>query len=98
MVKSPVPDSVIQSQLTRSTCLPRFNSDVKICVTESFILVLFGLFLPVMCIRVDLQVLKIWDFRSTLKSRQAKFSQAKASRQHGKPSRVSLVNMAEGGC
>jgi hypothetical protein len=37
--------------------------------------VLFVLFMLVMCIRIDLQVLKIWDFGSTLKSRGAKPSQ-----------------------
>jgi hypothetical protein len=42
--------------------------------------VLFVLFLLVMRILVDLQVLKIWDLGSTLISKHAKPSQAKPSR------------------
>jgi hypothetical protein len=71
-----VPDRVIWSQLARSTCTPGFSSSVKICIAVYIILVLFVLFLLVMRIWVDLQVLKIWDLGSTLKSGQAKLSQA----------------------
>ncbi len=56
------------------------------------------LFLLVMCIWGDLQVLKIWDYGSTLKSRKVKPSQAKPGQQHGKPTRVYLVSVAKGGC
>jgi hypothetical protein len=44
-----------------------------------------------MRIWVNLQVLEIWDFGSTLKSRQAKLSQAKPTQQHGMPARESKV-------
>jgi hypothetical protein len=74
-----VPDRVIQSQLARSTRPPGFNLSVKICIAVYIILVLFVLLL-VMHIWVDLQVLQIWDFGSTLKSKKsaAKPSQAAA--------------------
>jgi hypothetical protein len=42
-----------------------------------------------MCIWVELQVLKIWDLGSILKS--GRLSLANPSQQHGKPTRVSLV-------
>jgi hypothetical protein len=71
-----VPDRVIRSQLARPTRLPGFNSSVKICIAVYIILVLSVLVLLVMHILVDLQVLQIWDFVSTLKSRQAKLSHA----------------------
>jgi hypothetical protein len=72
----PVLDKVIWSQLATSTHQPGFHLNVKNCVYVYIILVIFVLFLLVMCIWVDLQVLEIWDFGSTLKYRQAKLSQA----------------------
>ncbi len=80
-----VPDRVIRSQLARSTCLPEFNLSGKICIDVCIILGLFVLFLLVLCIWVDLQVLKIYDFGPTDKSRQAKLSKAKPSQQLGSP-------------
>jgi hypothetical protein len=47
------------------------------CCLQYVISVLFVFFLFVMRISIDLQALKIWDFGSTLKSGQAKHSQAK---------------------
>jgi hypothetical protein len=61
----------------RLTYPPGFSSNVKICIAVYIIYVLLVLFLLVMRIWVDLQVLKIWDFGYALKSRQAKLSQAK---------------------
>ncbi len=91
-------EKVIQIQLARSTCPPGFSSNVIISITMCIILVLFVLFLPVICIWVDLQVPEIWDFGSTLKSRQAALSQAKPSQQCDKPARGCPVTVAEGGC
>ncbi len=65
--------------------------NVKTCIAVYIILVLLLLFLLVMRIWVNLQVLEIWDFGSTLKSRQAKLSQAKPTQQHGMPARESKV-------
>jgi hypothetical protein len=80
-----VPDRGTQSQLARSTRQPRFNTSVKICIAVYIVLVLFVLFLLVMCIWAGLQVLEICGFGSTLKSRQAKLSQAKPRSSVGSP-------------
>jgi hypothetical protein len=67
--------------------------------------VLFVLFLLVVCICLDLQVFKIWDFGSNVGSREAKLakpsqakpSQAKPSQQLGKPSEELLaIRLREG--
>ncbi len=91
-------ERVIRSQLARPTCLLGFSYNVKICVAVNIFSVLFVLFLLVMRIWVDLQVLEIWDFGSTLKSRQAKPSQAKPSWQHwnGKPASLLLERGQDG--
>jgi hypothetical protein len=91
-------EKVIQIQLAKSTCPPGFSLNVIISITMCIILVLFVLFLPVICIWVDLQVPEIWDFGSTLKSRQATLSRAKPSQQCDKPAGGCPVTVAEGGC
>jgi hypothetical protein len=87
-----VPDRGIRSQVASSTRLSGFKSKVKICVAMYIILVLFVLFLLVMCIWGDLQVLEIWDSGSTFNSGHAKPSQAKPGQQRGKPTRAFLSN------
>ncbi len=72
-------DRDIRSQLARQTHLLAFIPDVKSCIVMYIISVLFVLFLLVMCIWIDLQVLQIWDFGSTFKSRRAKPSLTKPS-------------------
>jgi hypothetical protein len=62
------------SQLARLTLPPGFSSNVKLFITVYIVSVLFVLFFLVMHIWIDLQVLKIWDLGSTLKSGRAKFS------------------------
>ncbi len=52
-----VPDRDIWSQLASSTLLSGFKSNVEICIAVYIILVLFVLFLLVMCILGNLQVL-----------------------------------------
>jgi hypothetical protein len=49
----------------------------KLCIAMCVVSVLFVILLLVMRIWIDSQVLKIWDFGSTLKSGQVKPSQAK---------------------
>jgi hypothetical protein len=58
--------------LASSTRLLGFTSNVISCIAVYTISVPFVLFLLVMCIWIDLQVLKIWDFGSTFKSRRVK--------------------------
>ncbi len=53
-----VPDRDIWSQLARPTSLLGFSLDIKSCVAMCIISVLFVLFLLVMCIWVDLQVIE----------------------------------------
>ncbi len=54
--------------------------------------VLFELFLLVMCIQVDLQVLKIWDLGSILNV--VRLDLAKPSQQGEKTTRASLANVS----
>ncbi len=71
------PDRDIRCQLARPTRLLGFSLDIKSYIAVYVFSMLFVLFFLVMCIWIDLQVLKIRDFGSTLTSQQAEPSQAK---------------------
>jgi hypothetical protein len=72
--------------MARPTRPPGFSLNVKLCIGVYIVSVLllccyscllFVLFLLVMRIWIDLQVLKIWEFGSTLESRRVNPSQDK---------------------
>jgi hypothetical protein len=90
-----VPGRVIRSQQARLTLPPGLVWMEKLCIDMCVVSVLFVLCLLVMHIWIDSQVLMIWDFGSTLKSGQAKPSQAKPSQQCRKPAGASLATQLE---